>query len=86
MKKVFAILNINYNFNPISATKDFDASQIKALKECSSFIKKPYIISCLFHFSQCVLSKFKEYHIINQKLISMLNKSSEKDIISKIKI
>ena len=68
MKKVFAFLNINYNFNPISVTTDFDSSKVKALKECSKFIKSPYIISCLFYFSQCFLRKFKEYHLINKKL------------------
>ena len=52
LKKIFAFLNINYNFSPISVTCDFDSAQIKALKQCNFFKKKPYIISCFFHFAQ----------------------------------
>lgn len=68
LKKIFAYLNINYKFAPISITCDFDKAQIKALKECYFFQKKPYIICCFFDFTQCIIKKFKEYHIIQKKL------------------
>ena len=68
LKKLFAILNASYNFMPNTCTTDFDKAQIKALKTCESFIKKPYIVPCLFHYSQAILKKFKKLNIIKKKL------------------
>ena len=41
--KIFSLLKIMYRFEPKSVTVDYDMSQIKALKTCESFSKKPYI-------------------------------------------
>jgi len=59
LKKIFAILNASYNFCPATFTIDIDKAQIKALKTCESFKNKPYIVPCLFHYSQAILKKFK---------------------------
>lgn len=48
LKKLFAILNASYNFMPSTCNTDFDKAQIKALKTCESFIKKPYIVPACF--------------------------------------
>ena len=48
LKKIFAILNALYNFMPKTITTDFDKAQIKALKLCSNFINKLYIIILCF--------------------------------------
>ena len=58
----------SYNFIPNTCTTYFDKAQIKALKTCESFIKKPYIVPCLFHYSQAILKKFKKLNIIKKKL------------------
>ena len=50
--KIFSLLKAIYNFHPIIITTDFDISQIKAIKNCELFDRKPYIICCLFHFSK----------------------------------
>ena len=68
MKKIFAILNASYNFCPATWTTVFDKAQIKALKTCESFKNKPYIVPCLFHYSQAILKKFKYLNIIKKKL------------------
>ena len=68
LKKIFSVLNINYDFAPITVTCDFDAAQIKALKECTNLKKKPYIITCLFHFTQTIIRKFKKYNIIKKSM------------------
>ena len=49
--RLFEILNINYNFNPLYITTDFSLSQIKAIKNCKYFNKKPCIVPFLFHFA-----------------------------------
>lgn len=66
LKKIFSILNAMYYFSPTSITTDFSYSQIKALKDCHSFKKKPYIICCIFHYTQCIIKKLKEYKIIKK--------------------
>ena len=67
-KKLFSLLNAIYYFSPVCITTDFSFPQIKALKDCHSFKKKPYIICCIFHYSQCILKKLKEYKIIKKKI------------------
>ena len=62
--KLFGLLKSLYSFSPITVNTDFDNSQIKALKNCDDFIKTPNIITCLFHFSQNIIKKLKEYNII----------------------
>ena len=64
--KVFALLRGLYNFSPISINTDFDIAQIKALKNCEIFNKKPYIICCLFHLSQAILKNFKKSELIEK--------------------
>ena len=59
LKKLFSILNINYEFSPISVTCDFDASQIKALKECKAFESTPYTICCFFTLRQLLCENLK---------------------------
>ena len=66
--KLFSILRATYNFSHTSVTVDFDMNQIKALKQCSLFNKKPYIICCLFHFGQCIIQKLRKYKIIKKKI------------------
>ena len=66
LKKIFSILYASYNFMPTTCTTDFDKAQIKALKACESFVKKPYIVPCLFHYSQAIIQKFKNLHIIKK--------------------
>ena len=66
--KIFAWSRGLYNFSAICTTADFDNSQIKSLKSCETFIKKPFIIWCLFHLSQAIIRKFKQYNIINKNL------------------
>lgn len=66
LKKLFGFLNINYNFNPKCDNTDFSIAQIKTLKNCSTFNKKPYGVPCLFHFSQAIIKKFKELIIIKK--------------------
>ena len=68
LKKLFSILNAAYYFSPVCVTTDFSFPQIKALRDCHSFKKKPYIICCIFHFSQIILKKLKEFKIIKKKL------------------
>ena len=48
LKKIFSLLAAMYNFSPTAVTTDFSSSQIKAIKECNMFKKKPYVISCMF--------------------------------------
>ena len=66
--KIFSLFRGLYDFSPICISADFDNAQIKALKSCETFIKKPYIICCLFHLSQTIIRKFKQYKIINKNL------------------
>ena len=40
--KIFSLLKAIYNFHPIIITTDFDMSQIKAIKQCELFNRKPY--------------------------------------------
>lgn len=47
---------------------DFDKAQIKALKKCEFFEPKPYIVPCLFHYSQTIMKKFRELKIYKKKL------------------
>ena len=53
--KIFSLLFPIYTFSPVSITTDFDMCQIKALKECPHFKRKPYIICCFFHFCQSII-------------------------------
>ena len=46
-----------YNFSLITISSDLAMGQIKALKQCDVFKKKPYVITCLFHFSQAIIKK-----------------------------
>ena len=68
LKKIFGILNVSYEFSPISVTLDFDKAQIKALKNCEKFDRKPYLIPCLFHYSQIIMRKLKKYKIYKKRL------------------
>lgn len=68
LKKIFTLLRAMYYFEPITINTDFDFSQIKAIKECEIFKKCPYIICCLFHFSQSIIKKMKELKLIKKKL------------------
>ena len=43
-------------------------AQIKALKTCELFIQKPYVICCVFHFSQAITRKMKELGVFKKKL------------------
>jgi hypothetical protein len=47
---------------------DFNRAQIKALKMCEFFEPKPYVVPCLFHYSQTIMIKFKELKIFKKKL------------------
>ena len=51
---------------PSTCNTDFDKAQIKALKTCESFIKKPYIVPWLCHYSQVIWKKFKILNIIKK--------------------
>ena len=66
--KIFGLLKSLYSFSPIVVNTDFDNSQIKALKKCDAFIKPPYIVPCLFHYSQNITKKLKQYKIIKKKM------------------
>lgn len=68
LEKLFSILRATYNFNPKLITTDFDSSLIKALKGCEMFNSQPIIIPCFFHYSQCLVRKFKQYKLIKNKL------------------
>ena len=74
--KLFELLNLLYKFNPKFFNTDFDFSQIKALKNCSLFTSMPLIVSCLFHYSQAIIKKFKELKIfkkfLNKKAYTLL--------------
>ena len=59
-------LKVLYQFSPLCITIDYDMSQIKALKTCEAFIKKPYIICCLFHFTQAIIRKMKKYNLVKK--------------------
>ena len=48
LQKLFSLLNAVYYFSPINITTDYSYPQIKALRDCHSFKKKPYIYSCYF--------------------------------------
>ena len=52
--KIFSILRATYNFSATAKTIDFDWSHIKALKQCTLFRQKRYIICCLFLFAQAI--------------------------------
>ena len=67
LKKILPLLNITYSFITISITTDYDLGQIKAIKTCEIFIKNPYAIPRLFHYSQAIIRKFKKYNIIKKK-------------------
>ena len=66
--KLFALLRGLYNFSTISINTNFDIAHIKALKNCETFNKKPYIICCLFHLSQAILKNFKKYELIKKNV------------------
>ena len=65
-----------YGFDPLTINNDFDFSQLKSIKECEIFNKKPYVICCLFHFSQELIKKMKLLKIfltkINKKDLKIL--------------
>ena len=61
--KIFGILRATFNFSPKTVTTDFDYSLIKAIKNCNLFIDKPYVIACLFHYSQAILKKCKKLNL-----------------------
>ena len=66
--KIFSLLRATFNFSPICVTVDFDSALQYALKNCNLFKKKPYIISCFYHFSHCLMNKLKEFKIIKKKI------------------
>lgn len=61
--KIFALLTALYNFFPIAVNTDFNFGQIKEIKNFKTLKKPPYVICCLFHFSQCIIRKLKELKI-----------------------
>ena len=66
--KLLSQLYISYNFSPYSITTDFAQAQIKALMKCEVFNRRPYIICCLFHFSQAIIKNMNKNNLINKKL------------------
>ena len=66
--KIFSLLSALYNFSPVAINTDFNMGQIKAIKNCTTFKQKPYVICCLFHFSQSILRELKEFNLIKKKL------------------
>ena len=66
--KIFGILRATFNFSPKTVTTDFDYSLIKAIKNCNLFIDKPYVIACLFHYSQAILKKCKKLNLYKKKI------------------
>ena len=66
--KIFSLLRATYDFSPNCVTTDFEMAQIKALKTCELFIQKPYVICCVFHFSQAITRKMKELGVFKKKL------------------
>ena len=55
-----------YNFEPKLVNTGYDTNQIKALKNCDLFIKKPFVICCFFHYVQSIIKNFKKYNIIKK--------------------
>lgn len=53
----FKYLNINFNFNLKYIHIDFSQAERKALLQKNLFKKVPVIISCFFHFTQCIIKK-----------------------------
>ena len=74
--KILSILKSLYGFSPKCITTDFDKAQIKALKQCEAFNQKPYVIPCLFHFSQALVRKLKSLNFgkkkFNKRMIEIL--------------
>ena len=68
LKLLFGYLRVTFNFSPKFITTDYNFSQIKALKECETFNKKPYVVCCLFHYSQCIIKKMKKLGIMKKSL------------------
>lgn len=66
--KIFSLLNALYSFSPISVNCDFDKAQIKAIKNCNLFNKKPYVIPCLFHYAQSIMRKLKAVKLFKKKV------------------
>lgn len=81
LTKIFSLLMVIYNFSLIYVNSDYAIAQIKVLKLCEVFKNKPYIITCLFHFSQSLIKKLKSLKIVKKK---MTKRSYE--IIRKIKL
>ena len=65
---IFKYLNEFFQFNPNIINVDFGIAQRNALLEKNLFKEDPIIISCFFHFSQCIYRKMKQYKMINTKL------------------
>ena len=57
-----------YKFNPKYIHIDYIKAERKALVQKNLFDIKPTIISCFFHFSQCLYKKLIKYNIIKKKL------------------
>ena len=68
LTKLFSLLRVIYHFSPICVNSDYAIAQINALKLCKIFKNKPYVITCLFHFSQSLIKKLKYLKIIKKKM------------------
>ena len=61
---IFKYLHEFLFFNPKIINIDFSIAERKALLENNLFDSKPIIISCFFHFAQCLYKKMKEVKLI----------------------
>ena len=68
LKKIFGLLTVSFSFSPKFITTDYSYSQIKALKECETFNTKPFVVCCLFHYSQSIIKKMKKFRIFKKNL------------------
>ena len=60
-------MHIFFNFNPKIMHIDYSKSERKALNQKDLFSANPIIISCFFHFAQCLYRKLVKYNIIKKK-------------------
>ena len=57
-----------YNFNPKFMHIDYSKAERKALLQKNLFDSLPIIISCFFHFTQCLYRKMHYINLIKKKL------------------
>ena len=65
-EKILSILKAIYKFSLKKITTYFDNAKLKVIKNCETFSSKPYIIPCLFHFSQAIIRKMKKLNILQK--------------------